>query len=93
MTMLIKVRYARPIGDYRLQIEFSDDTIGECDLGFIIDEAGPMLEPLKRVDYFQRVFVESGVPTWPNGYDWDPIALHDMMKHAGRLRPVGNAAE
>ena len=31
--------------------------------------------------------------TWPNGYDWDPIALHDEMKEAGELRPVGDAAE
>ena len=26
-------------------------------------------------------------------YDWDPIALHDEMKQAGELRPVGDAAE
>jgi hypothetical protein len=33
------------------------------------------------------------VPTWPNGYDGDPIALHDEMERAGKLRPVGDAAE
>ncbi len=37
-------------------------------------------------------FIEDGAPTWPNGYDWDPIALHDEMKRAGRLRRV-DAAE
>jgi hypothetical protein len=56
-------------------------------------ESGPMLEPLKDEAYFQRVFVEDGVLTWPNGYDWDPIALHDEMKDAGELRRVGDAAE
>lgn len=91
--MLIKVRYAKPTEGYRLQVEFSDDTAGECDLGFIVEETGPMLEALKDTDYFRRVFVENGVPTWPNGYDWDPIALHDMMENAGQLHPVGNAAE
>lgn len=30
---------------------------------------------------------------WPNGYDFDPITLHDEMKAAGELRPVGDAAE
>ena len=30
--------------------------------------------------------------TWPNGYDWDPIALHDEMKKAGLLRRA-DAAE
>lgn len=52
-----------------------------------------MLESLKYPAYFRRVFVEDGVMTWPNGCDWDPIALHDEMKAAGELRPVGDAAE
>jgi len=91
--MLIKVRRAKAVGGYRLAIEFSDDTVGERDFSFITDETGPMLEPLKDPAYFGRVFVEGGVMTWPNGYDWDPIALHDEMKAAGELRPVGDAAE
>jgi hypothetical protein len=93
MTMLIKVRKAKILGDYRIAVEFSDDTIGERDFSFIKTESGPMLEPLKEPAYFQRVFVEEGVLTWPNGYDWDPIALHNEMKEAGELRPVGDAAE
>jgi hypothetical protein len=94
MTMtVIKVRRAEPIGDYRLRVEFSDDTVGERDFSFITGEAGSLLEPLKDPAYFRRVFVESGALTWPNGYDWDPIALHDEMQEAGELRPVGDAAE
>jgi hypothetical protein len=92
--MLIKVRSVKPLGHYRLAIEFSNDAIGERDFSFIIGEkTGPMAEPLKDRDYFARVFIEDGVMTWPNGYDWDPIALHDEMKAAGELRPVGDAAE
>jgi len=91
--MLIKVRTAKPLGGYRLAIEFSDDTIGERDFCYIASETGPLLGPLKDPAYFRRVFVEGGVLTWPNGYDWDPIALHDEMKEAGELRPVGDAAE
>ncbi len=45
-----------------------------------------MVEPLKDPAYFARVFIEDGALTWPNGYDWDPIALHDEMKAAGLLR-------
>jgi hypothetical protein len=91
--MMIKAREAKPVGDFRLKVEFSDDTVGERDFSFILRESGPMLEPLKDPAYFRRVFVEDGVPTWPNGYDWDPIALHDEKKAAGELRPVGDAAE
>ena len=32
-----------------------------------------------------RVFVELGALTWPNGFDLDPIALHDRMAGAGEL--------
>jgi len=47
---------------------------------------------LKEPAYFARVFIEDGALTWPNGYDWDPIALHDEMKVAGLLRQ-SHAAE
>jgi hypothetical protein len=92
-TMLIKVRSARYLGGHRMMIEFSDDTVGERDFSFLMQDRGPMVEPLKDPAYFRRAFVEDGVLTWPNGYDWDPIALHDEMKQAGELRPVGDAAE
>jgi hypothetical protein len=52
-----------------------------------------MVEPLRDPAYFARVFVENGVLTWPNGFDLDPIALHDEMKHAGELQAAGTAAE
>ncbi len=44
-----------------------------------------MLAPLKSPDCFKRVFVESGAPTWPNGFDLDPIALYMEMRDAGAL--------
>lgn len=47
---------------------------------------------VRDADYFARVFIEDGALTWPNGYDWDSIALHDEMQTAGLLRR-GEAAE
>ena len=90
--MLIKVRTAKPLGGFKLEIEFSDGTTGVRDFQFISDKTGPMAEPLKDPAYFARVFIEDGALTWPNGYDWDPIALHNEMKRAGLLRRV-DAAE
>ncbi len=90
--MMIDVIGVRPLDGYKLEIEFSDGTIGVRDFAFIRDKTGPMAEPLKDRSYFARVFIEDGALTWPNGYDWDPIALHDEMKQAGLLRRV-DAAE
>ena len=90
---MIDVLEVRPVGGHALEMEFSDGTIGVRDFAeVILAKPGPMAEPLKDAAYFQRVFVEDGALTWPNGYDWDPIALHDEMKNAQLLRP-GQAAE
>ncbi len=89
---MIDVIGVRSLGGYRLEIEFSDGTIGVRDFVDILQKTGSMSELLKDPAYFQRVFIEDGALTWPNGYDWDPIALRDEMKEAKLLRPV-EAAE
>ncbi len=89
---MIDVIGIRRLGGFKLEIEFSDGTIGVRDFGFVVDKTGPMAQPLKDPAYFARVFIEDGALTWPNGYDWDPIALHDDMKAAGLLRRM-DAAE
>jgi hypothetical protein len=91
MTM-IDVTGVKRLGDYRLEISFSDGTIGVRDFSEIKSRRGEMVEPLKDAAYFARVFIDDGALTWPNGYDWDPIALHDEMKAAGLLRRA-DAAE
>lgn len=50
-----------------------------------------MVTPLHDPDFFARVFVEDGVPTWPNGYDWDPDALHEAMTREGSLSRLAAA--
>ncbi|HSZ75693.1 MAG TPA: DUF2442 domain-containing protein [Rhizomicrobium sp.] len=83
---LIKVVKVEPLGGYRLRIRFSDGSVGERDFADIIAKGGPMLEPLRYVKYFMRVFTEFGAPTWPNGYDLAPNALYAEMSDAGLLR-------
>jgi hypothetical protein len=83
----------RRLGGHRLLLVFSDHMVGEHDFAFLRDQEGPMVEPLKAAAYFQRVFLEDGALTWPNGFDWDPIALHDEMEASGELRQGEPAAE
>ena len=90
--MMIDAIGVRSLGGHKLEIEISDGTIGVRDFSDIFQKTGPMAEPLKDTGYFQRVFIEDGALTWPNGYDWDPIALHDEMKEAKSLRRM-DAAE
>jgi hypothetical protein len=90
--MMIDVAGVHALGGFKLEIEFSDGTGGVRDFASIRKKTGPMAGPLKDPVYFARVFIEDGALTWPNGYDWDPIALHDEMKKAGQLRRI-DAAE
>lgn len=88
---MVRARRVRVLDDYRLEIAFDDDTIGVADLSDFV-QLGPMTEPLRDPAYFARVFIETGVPTWPNGCDIDPINQHMMMRKAGTLRPLSAAA-
>jgi len=84
--MLVDIIGVRRLGGFKLELEFSDDTVGVWDCESILQKSGPMAEPLKDPAYFAGVFIKDGALTWPNGYDWDPIALHDEIKTAGLLR-------
>ena len=82
----IDVVRVEPRGGYRLAVAFSDGSEGERDFADLIAEGGEMVEPLRDVAFFARVFLDDGVLTWPNGFDLDSIALHQEMKAAGLLR-------
>jgi len=85
MIELIDVVRVEPHGGYRLALAFSDDTEGEHDLAGMIAEGVEMVEPLRDPAFFDRVFLDDGILTWPNGFDIDSIALHMDMKERGLL--------
>ena len=82
---MIDVVSVKPLGGYRLRIAFSDGSEGVHDFSATAARDGEMVRPLKDPAFFARVFVELGALTWPNGFDLDPIALHDRMAQAGEL--------
>jgi hypothetical protein len=65
--------------------QISDGSEGVRDCSDILAKGGPMVEPLRDPAFFNRVFLSLGVPTWPNGFDLDAIALHMELKGAGFL--------
>lgn len=57
----------------------------------VVHEHGPMVEPLRDPSYFNRVLLEFGAPTWPNGYDIAPYGLYLEMENAGSLQKLKRA--
>jgi hypothetical protein len=83
---IVRVRKLERLGDHRLKLWFSDGRAGEWDFSGITKRDTPMTRPLADPAYFDRVFLEFGGLTWPNGYDWAPDALHADMTAAGALK-------
>lgn len=88
MIEMIKVMEARALDDRRLWVRFSNGREGVRDFADIFAEGGVMVEPLRDPAMFRRVFLEFGAPSWPNGFDLDPIALYREMEVAGSLSQV-----
>jgi hypothetical protein len=85
MIEIVKVIAVSPRQGHELTVGFSDGTVGVIDFSAILDEGGPMVEPLRDAAFFRRVFIEFGVLAWPNGFDIDSIALHRDMQERGLL--------
>ena len=75
MEEVIRVKVVRP---YVLEIEFSDGTEKEVDVGPELE--GEVFEPLKEPDYFALATVEGGIVAWPNGADFAPEFLYHDAK-------------
>jgi hypothetical protein len=82
---MVEVLKLRAQGGHKLWLRFTDGSEGVRDLSDLLSRSGPALDPLKSPDYFARVFIVSGVPTWPNGFDLDPIKLYMDLRDAGAL--------
>ncbi len=52
------------------------------DMTNIVMESGSMLLPLRDEVFLKKVFLESGTPTWPNGYDVYPDTIY---RQGGRI--------
>lgn len=89
---LVKVTRVRALSNYRLDVTFSDNSHGVADISEFVLSGGDVVEPLKDEAFFARVFLETGVPTWPNGCNVDAINLHMTMAAAGLLKVESAAA-
>lgn len=56
------------------------------DMSDISARTGSMVQPLKDPLFFAKVFLESGAPTWPNGYDLCPEMIYREGKHLNSVK-------
>ena len=73
---LVRIREAKPLGNYRVQLTLTDSRVVERDLGPML--VGPVFSEIRNHEArFMELRVEGGTLVWPNGADFDPSTLHD----------------
>ena len=78
----------RHLGDYRLEITFSDDVSGVLDFAPRIMNRHGVFERLHDLEFFRQVRVDSetGTLCWPNNVDLCPDQLYrDVLQS----QPIG----
>lgn len=84
----VLVRKLKYLGGHRFAVEFTNGMAGAWDYSYVKQRPGPMAAPLHDEGYVARAFLEAGAPTWPNGWDVSPEALHETLASAGVLKSV-----
>jgi hypothetical protein len=76
--MFPRVKGVRHVGEYRLELSFTDGTTSNVDLRGRIAGRGGVFLPLQEVEFFKQVRVdaEAGTIVWPNGVDFCPDVLY-----------------
>ncbi len=71
---LVRIREAKPLGNFRVQLTLTDGRVIERDLEAML--AGPVFDGILRDDaQFRELRVEGGTLVWPNGADLCPDVL------------------
>ena len=89
--MLYRIIKLAVLPRHRLQIEFEDGTAGIVDMSENLH--GPMFEPLRDEAFFRKASLdEFGVVCWPNGADYAPEAMYEIVTgKTGKKNPVEGA--
>jgi hypothetical protein len=77
--MFPRAKSVKHVKNFDIAVTFTNGEKHVVPLGDeIVNRAGEMVEPLKDISYFAKVFVnpECGNLEWPNGYDVDPDILY-----------------
>jgi hypothetical protein len=72
------------VNDYKIKVVFDDDTIKLVDLKPYLE--GEIFQPLKNVEYFKKVKVNTNIDTiyWDNGADFAPEFLDEIGVPIGK---------
>jgi len=77
---MIKVLEARYLGNYQVELVFSDGKEGVFDGSALLLRTGRLVVPLRDESYFKRLYIDVGALCWPNGLELAPSRLYENYK-------------
>jgi len=80
MPRVIEATWLR---DYLIHIVFSNGQEGNIDLEPFLGQG--IFEPLLDKDYFRKMFADGWTVSWPNGADFAPETLYDLIIESAQL--------
>lgn len=89
---MIKIVKAEYIEHKIIRLWFSDQTVGDYDLQFLLDKQTELVTPLQDEGYFKQFFLEVGALCWKNGLELSPGNIHNKLRQQGKLHPDLKAA-
>jgi hypothetical protein len=75
---MLHVIQAEYVTGHRVHLWFNDGSHGEADLAEVL--GGSVFEPLADVDFFRQFRLEGHTLAWPNGADFAPEYLHQLVR-------------
>ncbi|MFN7922483.1 MAG: DUF2442 domain-containing protein [Bryobacteraceae bacterium] len=71
---LVRIKEAKPLTDYRVQLTLTDGRVVERDLAALL--VGPVFDEIRRSSVlFRQLHVQGGTLVWPGGADLCPDVL------------------
>ncbi len=75
--MILHVIEANYLDGYRVHLRFNNGDEGEVDLSETLD--GAIFEPLRKTDNFSQFALVGHTLSWPNGADFAPEFLLQLL--------------
>jgi hypothetical protein len=77
---MIKLLSARYLGDFQIELTFSDGKEGTFSGLALLKKQGPLLDALREESVFGRFFIDAGALCWPNGLELSPSRLYEACQ-------------
>jgi len=85
---MTKITHVTQVEGFIVELRFLDGSVGEYNLGPIVQRDTVLTRPLADMTFFRSFFLELGALAWTNGFELSGDALHKELEEKGTLRSL-----